>query len=93
MTDQLLKGVNPGDRTWKNHLDGYNRVNAINGKGPSARYEIFYLGESTVGAVRIDDYKYRFKLGLALGATGNLPETIKALREAIRLDPRHGRVW
>jgi arylsulfatase len=26
----------------------------------SARHEIFYLGESTVGAVRIDDYKYRF---------------------------------
>jgi len=24
---------------------------AITGKGPSARHEIFYLGESTVGAV------------------------------------------
>jgi hypothetical protein len=22
--------------------------------------EIFYLGESTLGAIRIDDYKYRF---------------------------------
>jgi hypothetical protein len=33
---------------------------AITGKGPSARHEIFYLGESTVGAVRIDDYKFRF---------------------------------
>ena len=30
------------------------------GKAPSARHEIFYLGESTVGAVHIDDYKYRF---------------------------------
>ena len=48
------------DRTYKNHLDGYNQLDAITGKGPSARHEIFYLGESTVGAVRIDDYKYRF---------------------------------
>ncbi len=32
----------------------------LTGKGPSNRHEIFYLGESTIGAVRIDDYKYRF---------------------------------
>jgi len=48
-----------GDRTYKNHLDGYDQTAAITGKGPSARHEIFYLGESTVGAIRIDDYKYR----------------------------------
>ena len=60
ITDQLLKGVKLGDRTYKNHLDGYDQTAAITGKGPSARHEIFYLGESTVGAVRIDDYKYRF---------------------------------
>ena len=58
--NQLLKGVKLGDRTYKNHLDGYDQTAAITGKGPSARHEIFYLGESTVGAVRIDDYKYRF---------------------------------
>ena len=60
ITDELLKGKTIGDRTYKNHLDGYNQLAAITGKGPSARHEIFYLGESTVGAVRIDDYKYRF---------------------------------
>jgi arylsulfatase len=60
VTDELLKGKTIGDRTYKNHLDGYNQLAAITGKGPSARHEIFYLGESTVGAVRIDDYKYRF---------------------------------
>ena len=58
ITDQLLKGVKLGDRTYKNHLDGYDQMAAITGKGPSTRHEIFYLGESTVGAVRIDDYKY-----------------------------------
>jgi hypothetical protein len=43
-----------------NHLDGYNQLAAITGKGPSVRHEIFYHGESTVGAMRIDDYKFRF---------------------------------
>ncbi len=60
ITEQLLKGVKVGDRTYKNHLDGYDQTAMITGKGPSNRHEIFYLGESTVGAVRIDDYKYRF---------------------------------
>src|SRR5258708_6559080 len=60
ITAQLLEGVKLGDRTYKNHLDGYDQMAAITGKGPSARHEIFYLGESTVGAVRIDDYKFRF---------------------------------
>ena len=60
ITEELLKGKTIGDRTYKNHLDGYNQMAAITGKGPSARHEIFYLGESTVGAVRIDDYKFRF---------------------------------
>jgi arylsulfatase A-like enzyme len=60
IAEELLKGKTIGDRTYKNHLDGYNQMAAITGKGPSARHEIFYLGESTVGAVRIDDYKFRF---------------------------------
>jgi hypothetical protein len=42
------------------HLDGYNQLDLITGKGPSNRHEIFYSRESTLGAVRIDDYKYRF---------------------------------
>jgi len=60
ITEELLKGKTIGDRTYKNHLDGYNQMAAITGQGPSARHEIFYLGESTVGAIRIDDYKFRF---------------------------------
>ena len=35
-------------------------MDLITGKGPSKRHEIFYLTESTLSAVRIDDYKYRF---------------------------------
>jgi arylsulfatase A-like enzyme len=60
ITEDLLKGVKLGDRTYKNHLDGYNQMDLITGKGPSVRHEIFYFAESTLGAVRIDDFKYRF---------------------------------
>ena len=35
ITDQLLKGVKLGDRTYKNHLDGYNQLDLLQGKGPS----------------------------------------------------------
>ena len=58
--DELMKGKKIGDQTYKNHLDGYDQTDMITGKGPSARREIFYFGESTLGAVRIDDFKYRF---------------------------------
>jgi hypothetical protein len=56
----LLKGKQLGDKTYKVHLDGYNQMNLITGKGPSARHEIFYFTEGTLSAVRINDYKYRF---------------------------------
>jgi arylsulfatase len=58
--DELKKGKQMGDRTYKVHLDGYDQTNMITGKGPSNRHEIFYFGESTLGAVRVDDFKYRF---------------------------------
>jgi arylsulfatase A-like enzyme len=60
ITDQLLKGVKLGDRTYKNHLDGYNQMALLEGKGPSARREIFYFGGPELGAVRIDNFKYQF---------------------------------
>src|SRR5271169_3420906 len=60
VTQQLLDGVTLEGQTYKNHLDGYDQMAAITGTGPSTRHEIFYLGESTIGAVRVDDYKYRF---------------------------------
>jgi arylsulfatase len=56
----LRKGQQFGGRTYKVHLDGYNQMDMLTGKGPSKRHEIFYLTETTLSAVRIDDYKYRF---------------------------------
>jgi arylsulfatase A-like enzyme len=60
ITNQLLKGVTLGDREYKNHLDGYNQMDLLLGKGPSARHEIFYFGGPHLGALRIDDFKYQF---------------------------------
>ncbi len=57
---ELLKGKQIGDKTYKVHLDGYNQMDLITGKGASARNEVFYFTESTLSAVRINDYKYRF---------------------------------
>ncbi|CDR34230.1 arylsulfatase [Criblamydia sequanensis] len=60
ITKQLLDGVQLGDRSYKNHLDGYNQISLLNGKGPSARHEIFYFGGAQLGAIRIDDFKFQF---------------------------------
>jgi arylsulfatase len=60
ITEQLLKGVQLGERTYKNHLDGYNQTDLLTGQGPSARHEIFYFGEAQLGAIRVDDFKFQF---------------------------------
>jgi arylsulfatase len=60
ITDQLLKGVNLCGATYKNHLDGYNQIDVLLGKGPSARHELFYFGGPHLGAIRIDDFKFQF---------------------------------
>src|SRR5262252_5868436 len=60
ITDQLLKGVQIGGQTYKNHLDGYDQIDLLLGKGPSARHEIFYFAGPKLGALRVDDYKFQF---------------------------------
>lgn len=60
ITDELIKGKQIGGRTYKVHLDGYNQLPMLTGKGPSARHEFYYFDEANLGAVRIDDYKYVF---------------------------------
>jgi len=60
INEELRAGKKLGDTTYKVYLDGYNQMDLITGKGPSARHEIFYFTEGTLSAVRINDYKYRF---------------------------------
>lgn len=60
ITDQLLNGVKLGDRTYKNHLDGYDQTALLTGQGPSKRHELFYFAGPRLGAVRMDDMKFQF---------------------------------
>jgi arylsulfatase len=62
ITEQLLKGVKLGDRSYKNHLDGYNQLDLLLGKGPSKRHELFYFAGPKLGAVRLDDMKFQFMI-------------------------------
>jgi arylsulfatase len=82
----LRKGKKFGDPTYKVHLDGYNQMDLITGKGPSKRSEIFYFTETTLSAVRINDYKYRFtdQPNGWLGATEKVDWPILV---NLRLDP------
>ncbi len=82
----LRKGKEFNGRNYKVHLDGYNQMEMLAGKGPSKRHEIFYITESTLGAVRIDDYKYRFtdQPNGWLGATQKVDWPILV---NLRLDP------
>ena len=60
IVEELKQGKSLGDTNYKVHLDGYDQMDLITGKGPSKRHEIWYFAEGTLGAVRIDDFKYRF---------------------------------
>lgn len=55
--EQLLKGMQVGDKTFKNHLDGYNQLDMLTAKGKSKRHEFFFYGESNLNAVRVDQWK------------------------------------
>ena len=84
--NELLTSKKIGDKTFKVHLDGYDQTALITGKGPSKRHEIFYFTESTLSAVRIDDYKYRF----TDQPNGWLGATVKVdwpILTNLRLDP------
>ncbi|MBS3648586.1 arylsulfatase [Pseudaminobacter sp. 19-2017] len=84
--DEFKAGKKIGDTTYKVHLDGYDQTALITGQGPSKRNEIFYFTESTLGAVRINDFKYRFtdQPNGWLGATEKVDWPILT---NLRLDP------
>lgn len=83
---ELLQGKKLGDQTFKVHLDGYNQLDLITGKGPSNRHEIFYLTEGTLSAVRINDYKYRFT-NQPDGWLGSTDKVDWPILVNLRLDP------
>ncbi|MCI0656487.1 MAG: sulfatase-like hydrolase/transferase, partial [Acidobacteria bacterium] len=60
IVEELKSGKELLGKTYKVHLDGHDQTEVITGKGPSKRSTVFYFAETTLGAVRINDYKYRF---------------------------------
>jgi arylsulfatase len=86
ITGDLKQGKDLGGTTYKVHLDGYNQLDLITGKGPSNRHEIYYFAESTLGAVRIDDFKYRF-IDQPGGWLGSKDHVDAPVLTNLRLDP------
>ncbi len=86
VAEELKKGKQLGERTYKVHLDGYNQMDLLTGKGPSKRNEIFYFTEKTLGAVRIGDYKYRF-IDQPGGWLGGTVKVDLPILTNLRLDP------
>jgi len=56
----LKKGKTLNGKHYKVHLDGYSQMDMLTKDGKSARNEIWYFAESTLGAARIGNYKYTF---------------------------------
>ncbi len=86
IADELKKGKQLGGRTYNVHLDGYDQTDLLSGKGPSKRHEIFFFAEGTLGAVRIDDYKYRF-IDQPGGWLGGTVKPDVPILVNLRLDP------
>jgi arylsulfatase len=61
-------------------------MDLITGKGPSTRHEVYYFAEGTLGAVRIDDLKYRF-IDQPGGWLGGTVHTDWPILVNLRLDP------
>ncbi len=86
IVEELKQGKQIGERNYKVHLDGYNQLELITGKGPSQRHEILYFAEGTLGAVRIDDFKYRF-IDQPNGWFGGTVKVDWPILVNLRLDP------
>ena len=86
IVDELKKGKQLGDQTFKVHLDGYDQTDLITGKGPTKRNEVIYFAESTLGAIRIGDYKYRF-IDQPGGWLGSTVKPDWPILTNLRLDP------
>ncbi len=86
IAEELKKSKQLGDRTYKVYLDGYNQMDMLTGAGKSKRNEIFYFAETTLGAVRINDYKYRF-IDQPNGWLGGTVKVDWPILVNLRLDP------
>jgi arylsulfatase A-like enzyme len=89
LIDQLLKGAKVGDKTFKNHLDGYNFLPYFKGEvaeGP--RHEFFYFSDNAdLMALRYNAWKISFKTIKGNLFTGTVETTDVPLVTNLRQDP------
>jgi arylsulfatase A-like enzyme len=87
--EELLRGTKVGDKTFRNHLDGYNFLPFFQGKvakGP--RREVFYFTDNgDLTALRYDDWKLSFKTIKGNLFTGKEDSTNVPLVTNLRQDP------
>jgi arylsulfatase len=83
---ELKDGKKIDGAMYKVHLDGYDQRDFLAGRGPSRRREIFYFAETTLGAVRVGDYKYRF-IDQPQGWLGGTVKPDMPIITNLRLDP------
>jgi arylsulfatase len=61
--EKLLEGHRFGEKSFKAHIDGYNQMDLLTGKGPGKRDEIFYFDAAgNLNALRYKDWKIIFTL-------------------------------
>ena len=60
LIDQVKSGMTFEGTDYKNYLDGYNQIDLLRGTGESQRNEIWYFANATLGALRLDNFKYYF---------------------------------
>ncbi len=93
VTEQLLKGMKVGDKTFKVHLDGYNLLPYLTGKEKrSPREEFLYFNDDgDLTAMRYDNWKLVFAEQRAVGTMRVWSEPFTALRVPkifnLRTDP------
>lgn len=82
VTEQLLKGMKVGDKSFKVHLDGYNLLPLLTGQTTeSPRKEFFYFGdEAQLNAMRFDNFKIVFAEQRATGTMQVWSEPFVELR-------------
>ena len=84
---KLKKGHRAGDKTFKVYIDGYDQSDALAGKGPGKRHNIYYFDDNAnFNAMRWNDWKIHFALQMEGWAgpreTLNFPRVIN-----LRTDP------
>ena len=66
--ENLKKGMKVGKKTFKVHIDGYNVMDYLAGKGPDPRHEFFYFNDGgSLVALRFNQWKLHFQVQRAHG--------------------------